>query len=71
LPLVALPLFVHLSSERMLEPVRRDSFFAEKRESHPARLLIVQLESVGRDAGRARSGAKAVVTVSENGRPER
>jgi hypothetical protein len=29
----------------MLEPVRRDSSFAEKRESHPARLLIVRLES--------------------------
>jgi len=37
-------LVVHLSSEWMLERVRRDSSFAEKRESHPARLLIVRSE---------------------------
>jgi hypothetical protein len=34
-------LFVHLSSERTLEPVRQDSSFAEKHESHTALLLVV------------------------------
>jgi hypothetical protein len=38
-PLLA---FVHLSSERTLEPVHQDSSFAEKQESHPALLLVVE-----------------------------
>jgi hypothetical protein len=33
--------FVHLSSEREVEPVRQDSSFAEKQKSHPALPLIV------------------------------
>ena len=41
--------FVQLSSERMVEPVSQDRFFAEKRESHAALLLIVRLESLGID----------------------
>ena len=35
------PQFVHLSSQRMLVPVRQDGCFAEKQEPHPALLLIV------------------------------
>jgi hypothetical protein len=37
--------FVQLSSERTLEPVREDSSFAEKQESHRALLVVVQLDS--------------------------
>jgi hypothetical protein len=37
---IAVPSFVHLSSERTLEPVSHDSSFAEKQESHPALLLV-------------------------------
>jgi AAA ATPase domain len=33
--------FVHLSSERTLEPARRHSSFAEKQQSHPALLILV------------------------------
>jgi hypothetical protein len=36
------PPIVHLSSERMLEPVRRHSSFAEKQESHDALLFLVR-----------------------------
>jgi hypothetical protein len=36
-----LPVLVQPSSERTLDPVRRDNSFAEKQESHSARLLIV------------------------------
>jgi hypothetical protein len=36
---------VHPSSERTLEPARRDGSFPEKQESDPARLLVVQRES--------------------------
>jgi hypothetical protein len=32
---------VQPSSARTLDPVRRDNSFAEKQESHPARLLVV------------------------------
>jgi hypothetical protein len=38
-------LFVQLSSERTLEPVRRECSFAEKQESQLARLLVVPSES--------------------------
>jgi hypothetical protein len=38
---VALPVVVHLSSQRTLVPVRQDGCFAEKQEPHPALLLIV------------------------------
>jgi len=41
----ALSRFVHPSSERTLESVRRDNSFPEKQESHPARLLVVQRTS--------------------------
>jgi hypothetical protein len=34
--------FVHLSSERLVEPVRQGSSFAEKQASHPTRLLVVE-----------------------------
>src|SRR5215207_8430283 len=40
-PRAALLLVVHLSSERAVEPVRQDSSFSEKQESHPALLLVV------------------------------
>jgi hypothetical protein len=40
-----LPGFVQPSSERTLNPVRRDNSFAEKQESHPARLLVVLSDS--------------------------
>jgi hypothetical protein len=33
--------FVHLSSERTVEPVRQDSSFAEMQEPHSALLLVV------------------------------
>ena len=33
---------VHLSSERTLEPVRKDCAFAEKQQPQAARLLVVQ-----------------------------
>jgi hypothetical protein len=36
---------VHHSSQRTAELVRQDSSFAEKQDSHPARLLIVRLDS--------------------------
>ena len=34
--------FVHLSSQRTLEPVRQDGWFAEKQEPNPALRLIVR-----------------------------
>jgi hypothetical protein len=37
--------FVHLSSERTLEPVRKDCSFAEKQQPQAARLLVVRGES--------------------------
>jgi hypothetical protein len=40
-------LFVHLSSERTLEPVRRDCSFAEKQQPQAARLLVVRGGSPG------------------------
>jgi hypothetical protein len=47
------------SSERMVEPVRQDSAFAEKQESRPARLLVVRSRrAADRHAG-ARTRAKA------------
>ena len=42
--LVLLP-FVQPSSARPVEPVRRDNSFAEKQESYPALLLVVQGDS--------------------------
>jgi hypothetical protein len=44
-----LPLIVQPSSARPVEPVRRDSSFAEKQEFYPALLLVVRCR---RDAGR-------------------
>ena len=38
----ALPRIVQPSSERTLDPVRRNSSFAEKQESHLTRLLAVR-----------------------------
>ena len=38
--------FVHLSSERTLEPVHQDSSFAAKQESHAALLLVVRCASL-------------------------
>jgi hypothetical protein len=60
----AVPLsgFVHLKSERALEPVRKDCSFAEKQQPQLARLLVVRSESLrgaARDA-RSRPAAKAV-----------
>jgi len=52
-PTSRLLVVVHLSSERTLEPVRQDSSFAEKQESHPALLVVVpsgRLTKVVRDA---------------------
>jgi hypothetical protein len=46
--------FVHLSSQRTLEPVRQDGCFAEKQEPHPALLLIVPSERLGGTAADAR-----------------
>jgi hypothetical protein len=39
-------IFVQERSELTLDPVRRDNSFAEKQESHPARLLVVPSGSV-------------------------
>ncbi len=50
---------VHLSSERTVEPVRQDSSFAEKQESHPALLLVVQPGRDRRRRRRARFGDKS------------
>jgi hypothetical protein len=44
-PRAALLLIVHTGSDRTVEPVRQDSSFAEKQESHPALLLVVQFSS--------------------------
>jgi hypothetical protein len=44
---------VQPSSERTLDPVRRDNSVVEKQESHPARLLVVQGERGGRAEARA------------------
>jgi len=51
-------LLVHLSSDRTVEPVRQDSSFAEKQESHPALLLVVRRES------RSEGGADARILCS-------
>ena len=76
--MVALLVFVHLNSERTLEPVRHDGSFAEKQESYPALLVVVRLESIWRGLPALAFGAKAVVrhqdhsyaTTSEaSGRP--
>src|SRR4051794_3297675 len=56
-PATALLRVVHLSSERTVEPVRQDSSFAEKQESHPARLLIVR--RVSEPGGRVASASFA------------
>jgi hypothetical protein len=38
----ALLVFVHLNSERTVEPVRKDCCFAEKQEPQPALLLAAR-----------------------------
>jgi hypothetical protein len=45
-PTSPLLVVVQLSSERTLEPVRHDSSFAEKQESHTALLVVVHRERV-------------------------
>jgi hypothetical protein len=49
--LAALFLIVHPSSDRTLDPVRRDNSFAEKQESHAARLLVVRSDGLSRTVG--------------------
>jgi len=36
--------FVHLSGERALEPMRKDSSFAEKQQPQPVRPLVVSMK---------------------------
>jgi hypothetical protein len=55
--------FVQPSSARPVEPVRRDSSFAEKQESYPALLLVVPSESKRPRSVRARNQPSAVVVV--------
>jgi hypothetical protein len=57
-------LVVQPSSARPVEPVRRDSSFAEKQESYPALLLVVRSGRIRRRGARAsfRIGAGASVT---------
>jgi hypothetical protein len=66
-PIIGVPLLVHLSSERMLEPVHQDSCLAEKQESHPCApargpfgLLALTCETLGTTgiAGRRRGPAQ-------------
>jgi hypothetical protein len=45
-PFAAPPVFVQLSSERTVEPVRRDSSFAGKQASYPTLLLVVLTRSL-------------------------
>ena len=59
--------FVQLSSERTLEPVRQDSSFAEKQESHPALLVVVQLSS--KDLGHADASHHANAIAAPEHRP--
>jgi hypothetical protein len=54
-PSVVLSRFVQPSSERTLDPVRRDNSFPENQEPHLARLLVVQGGRAGLDRRRARS----------------
>lgn len=54
-PRAALLLIVQPSSERTLDPVRRDNSFPEKQESHHARLLVVRVDSELRIGPRYRS----------------
>jgi hypothetical protein len=54
-------LLVQLSSERTVEPVRQDSSFAEKQESHPALLLLVLSGRLRRDLQDARNHADAAL----------
>ena len=51
--------FVQLSSERTLEPLRQDSSFAEKQESHPALLVVVPSRCLWRRIGDARPSGEA------------
>ena len=60
----ALSRFVHRSSERTVEPVRQDSSFAEKQESHPARLLIVRSGRLARGNETLANKARAVIRCS-------
>jgi hypothetical protein len=53
--------FVRTSSERTPASVRQHSSFAEKQECHPARLLVVHLESLGIGHRDARSRGNPVV----------
>ena len=52
-------LVVQPSSERTLDPVRPDNFFAEKQESYPARLLVVRRDSPRRAFRTPASGGRA------------
>lgn len=58
---VGLLLFVHLNSERTVEPVRQDGSFAEKQQSYRAHLFLVPsdcLRGAFRDAPiRSKSGS--------------
>ena len=64
-PLAALRLIVQLSSERTLEPVRRDSCFAEKQESDPALVLAVRSARPAPEFGGARFGTRDPDTDKE------
>jgi hypothetical protein len=55
----ALSRFVRLSSERVRQAVRQDCSFAKKQASPPALLVVIQLESVLKTVGHARSAAVA------------
>jgi hypothetical protein len=62
---------VHLGSERRVELVPQDSSFAEKQQSHPARLLVIRSEREARDREDARflaiaAGSRAKRSAQEN-----
>jgi hypothetical protein len=57
--------FVHLSSERTVEPVRKDRSFAEKQQPQPAGLLVVLSgrERLGCGHARVLAGAEAITAI--------
>ena len=57
-------MFVHLSSQRTLVPVRQDGCFAEKEEPHPGLLLIVRRSNERAVRGRTRNRADAKASAS-------
>jgi hypothetical protein len=57
-------LVVQPSSDRTLDPVRRDNSFPEKQECHLARLLVVRRRRVGNVVVTPQFGAKRACSAS-------